>query len=215
MGQVRDFVKENKALYQPKTGPVIIDVPTMKFLMVDGKGAPDPDDGTGEHVSDFQDAMGALYGVVYSIKMSYKGDEQLPGYENFKVPPPEALWWMTDHSDFDMTKPNEWRWTLMLRVPDFVTQNIVDKYIDQLVIKKKSNRYKKVRLEEYTEGNSVQILHVGPYAEEGPNIQKMHVFAQEQGYKLHGKHHEIYFGDPRRTAPANLKTVLRQPIQKA
>lgn len=214
MSDVIDFVKENKSLYQPKTDPVIVDVPNMKFLMVDGAGAPDPDEGSEKDVSEFQEAMGALYGVVYSIKMSYKGEEQLPGYQNFKVPPPEALWWMADDSDFDVKKPKLWRWTLMIRVPGYVTQEIVENYIQKLVIKKKTDNYKKVYLKDFHEGLAVQLMHVGSYSTEGPNIEKMHAFANKEGYALRGKHHEIYYGDPRRTSPEKLKTVLRQPVSK-
>ncbi|MCA9342389.1 GyrI-like domain-containing protein [Candidatus Saccharibacteria bacterium] len=214
MSDVIDYVKENKQLYKPGKKPEIIDVPKMQFIMVDGKGAPDPDEGSSKDVTEFQEAFQVLYGLAYSIKMSYRGDEQLPGYQNFKVPPPEALWWMTDNSDFDVNQPDKWRWTLMLRMPDFVTDKIVTNFIDKLVIKKKSDIYKKARLEDFKEGKSVQIMHVGPYSAEGPNIEAIHKYALEQGYKLHGKHHEIYYGDPRRSAPEKLKTVLRQPVKK-
>ncbi|MGZ6005405.1 MAG: GyrI-like domain-containing protein [Candidatus Saccharimonadales bacterium] len=212
--EVKDYVREQKDLYMPKSEPVIIEVPEMLFLMVDGSGAPDPEEGTPEHQSEFQQAFTALYGVVYSIKMAYKGDEQPPGYFNFKVPPPEGLWWMGDGTDFDMSKRGNWRWTLMIRVPEFVTPDLVQKYVEQLVSKKKDEVYRKVRVEPYHEGLSVQLMHVGPYADEGPNIQKMHQFALDQGYKLHGKHHEIYYGDPRRSAPEKLRTILRQPIAR-
>lgn len=211
---VRDFLKDQKDLYFPKTEPVIVDVPSMKFLMVDGHGAPDPDAGTAPHISDFQRAIGALYGLVYSVKMSYKKDTQPEGYYNFKVPPLEAQWWMADGKKFDMSRPNDWRWTAMIRVPEYVTEAVVAGYADELARKKKTDSYKQVRLETFTEGPSVQIMHIGSYAEEAPNIAKMHTYAQEQGYKLHGKHHELYYGDPRRTAPEKLKTVLRQPVTK-
>lgn len=214
MSGVIDFVKENKQLYKPGRQPEIVEVPKMKFIMVDGKGAPDPEKGTDEDVSEFQKMFPVLYGLAYGIKMSYKGEEQLPGYQNFKVPPPEALWWMADNSDFDIERPDKWRWTLMLRVPDFVTEKIVQDFIEKLVVKKKSEDYKKARLEEYQEGLAVQVMHVGAYKEEGPTIDAMHAFAKQQGYTLHGKHHEIYYGDPRRTTPEKLKTVLRQPVVK-
>lgn len=211
---VIDFVKQEKGIYAPKSEPVIVDIPEMQFLMIDGEGAPDPSDGTEEHIGDFQRATGALYGIAYSIKMAYKGDSQPKGYHNFKVPPLDGLWWMKDGGEFDMTKPSDWRWTIMIRVPDFVTKDVVSNYADMLVKKKNSDVYKDVRLEKFHEGLCVQIMHIGSYASEGPNIKKMHDYAEKQGYKLHGKHHEIYFGDPRRTAPERLKTVLRQPIKK-
>ena len=211
---VRDFVKENKDIYLPKTSPVIVDVPEMVFLMIDGAGAPDPDEGSSGHKNEFQAAMGALYGLVYSVKMSPKKNAALKAFYNFKVAPPEGLWWMKSGKAFDMRKRNEWRWTLMIRVPEFVTQKIVYGYVNELVAKKKNEVYRKVRLEKFREGLSVQLMHIGSYASEGPNIERMHVFAKEQGYKLTGKHHEIYFGDPRRSAPEKLKTVLRQPVAK-
>lgn len=214
MSDVVDFVKKDKALYQPKAEPVIVVVPKMKFLMIDGQGAPDPDVGSEKDISEFQKAVGALYGLVYSIKMSEKKGDQPEGYQNFKVPPLEALWWMADDSEFDVKKPEKWRWTAMIRVPDFVNPEVVSKFADELVTKKKTDIYKQVRLDEFFEGESVQIMHIGPYDAEEPNIDKMHDFAKDHGYSLRGKHHEIYFGDPRRSAPEKLKTVLRQPIQK-
>lgn len=212
---VVDFVKENKQLYMPKTGPVIVKVPKMQFLMIDGRGAPDPNHGSEEDKNVFGEAVGALYGLTYSIKMSDKKGEAPKNYHNFKVPPLEALWWMDSGQAFDVASPDDWRWTAMMRMPDYVTKEVVGHFADILVKKKKSDIYKKVRLESFMEGPSVQILHIGPYDAEGPNIDKMHAYAKEQGYKPQGKHHEIYYSDPRRTAPEKLKTVLRQPVEKA
>lgn len=209
-----DFVKERKDLYQPGREPGIIDVPKMQFLMFDGSGAPDPDVGSDEDISEFQEALGALYGLTYSIKMSDKKGLAPAGWQNFKVPPLEALWWMDDGSEFDTSRPEKWRWTALMRMPDFLTPEIVATFADMLEAKKKSEIYKKVRLESYHEGSSVQIMHVGSYADEGPNIERMHAYAKEQGYTLHGKHHEIYFGDPRRSAPEKLRTILRHPVRK-
>lgn len=184
----------------------------MQFLMIDGKGQ--PGEGGPKHNSEFQQAFSALYGITYAIKMSEKKGEQPPGFENFKVPPPEGLWWMKDGSSFDMKHTSDWRWTLMIRLPDFVTPNVVKEFVDTMVAKKKSDVYRKVRLEALHEGLSVQVMHTGSYADEGPIIQNMHTYALEHGYRLHGKHHEIYFGDPRRSKPENLKTVLRQPLAR-
>ena len=210
----RDFTKEQKGLYLPKAEPVIVDVPEMLFLMVDGKGAPDSDEGSEEHKSQFQEAIGALYGMIYSIKMSPRKDDAPDGYYNFKVPPPEALWWMQDGGQFDTAKPDDWGWTLMMRVPEYVTQEVVDHFTEILVAKKQDESFRNVRLEKHREGLSVQLMHIGSYVSEGPNIIRMHKFATDQGYQLHGKHHEIYYGDPRRSAPEKLRTVIRQPIAK-
>lgn len=207
-----DFMKQDKALYLPKTEPEIIHIPKMKFIMVDGKGQ--PEGGPPEHNTEFQNAFSALYGIAYSIKMSYKKGDEPAGYQNFKVAPPEGLWWMEDGKAFDMKRPEEWRWTLMLRMPEFVTPEVVAGYAEQLNQKKKTSIYSNVRLEEYEEGDVVQLMHIGPYDQEGPNIEKMLDYAKEKGYQLRGKHHELYYGDPRRTAPERLKTVLRQPVQK-
>ncbi len=208
-----DYVKDNKNLYKPTKKPAIVDVPKMQFIMVDGKGAPDPDAGSNEDVTEFAKAVGVIYGLAYGIKMSYKGDIKIPGYVEFKVPPLEALWWMIGGSEFDVEKPEKWRWTAMMRMPDFVTSDIVKEYIEKLNKKKKTSDFNLARLEDFTEGKAVQILHVGPYSEEGVTIETMHKYAEEEGFKLHGKHHEIYYGDPRRSAPEKLKTVLRHPIK--
>jgi hypothetical protein len=209
-----DYVKEYKYLYLPKSEPVIVEVPKMKFLMIDGKGAPDPIVGRSADISEFQAAVGALYGLTYTIKMSEKSGTQPNGYENFKVPPLEALWWMDDGTDFDTAKPLKWRWTAMIRMPEFVSAETVNKFANTLVEKKKNEIYKHVKLDYYEEGLSVQIMHIGPYSDEAPNINKMLLFAESEGYKKSGKHHEIYYGDPRRSAPEKLKTVLRQPVSK-
>lgn len=210
MAEQIDFVNQHKELYLPKTEPVIIDVPEMLFLMIDGKGQPDA--GTPEHNTEFQEVVGVLYGLVYTIKFSDKKGNPPTGYQKFKVPPLEGLWWMEGVEGFDMTRPDKWRWTLMIRVPEFVTTEAVEQFAEELEKKKGPSAYKKVRLERYTEGLSVQLMHTGPYDTEQPNIEKLHTFAMEQGYKLRGHHHELYFGDPRRTKPERLRTVLRQPI---
>lgn len=212
MSQI-DYVNDNKSLYRPTKEASIVDVPKMQFIMVDGKGAPDPDVGNEKDVSEFTRAVGVLYGLAYSIKMSYKGDNKLPGYTKFKVPPLEALWWMSDDSRFDVKKPEKWRWTAMIRMPSFVTVDIIKEYIEKLNLKKKTADFSFVRLENFTEGKVVQILHIGPYSAEGRTIEAMHNYAKEGSFKLHGKHHEIYYGDPRRSSPEKLKTVLRNPIK--
>ncbi len=206
-----DFVTSNKALYQPGTEPELVDVPAMQYLMIDGAGQPDMMEKDPNNT--FQQAFSALYGIAYSIKMSHKKGLQPEGYENFKVPPPEGLWWMKDEKFFDMERPQDWRWTLMLRMPDYVTKTVVQEFAETLVVKKKSEVYRQVRLETYIEGQCVQLTHIGPYSEEGPNIQRLHQFAKDHGWQLHGKHHEIYYGDPRRSKPEKLKTVLRQPVR--
>lgn len=205
-----DFRKD--ALYKAKTEPEIIEVPKLLFVMVGGKGAPET---SGIAETEFQQAMQALFGVVYTIKFWDKKFPTPPGYAKFTMAPVEGLWWMENGQDFDIAKPDEWRWTLMLRVPEFVTQDYFQDVVRECVKAKKSDAYNKVRLEWFEEGPSVQIMHIGPYDQEQPQIEKMHAYALDQGFQLIGRHHELYFGDPRRTAPEKLKTILRHPVKKA
>lgn len=203
-----DFVAQEKQFYQPAKEPAIVEVPDMLFLMFDGQGMP-------ESNPLFQKAFQALYGIAYTIKFLPKKGQIPKGYVDFKVPPPEGLWWMKGDKIFDTAKPEDWRWTLMLRMPDFVDQTLLTEVVEQLVAKKKDDIYRQVRLEPYEEGESVQMLYVGAYENEAPALKLMQEFAKAQGFKAAGKHHEIYFGDPRRSKPENLKTVLRQPIMQA
>jgi len=198
-----DVKKEMKAFYQPPTSPVLIDVPEMNFIMLDGEGHPDSEV--------FQQTIQTLYSVAYTIKFAIK--KQRTG-EEFVVPPLEGLWWTAGESEFDMGNKNNWAWTLMIMQPDFVTAEIFRAAIVEIQKKKDLELLHKVTFEKFHEGLSVQLMHIGPYSDEPVNIKKMHDFAAESGFKIHGKHHEIYLGDPRRTAPEKLKTVLRQPITK-
>lgn len=197
--------------YKAKTEPHIITVPKMLFVTYSGQGAPEGSEGA---ANEFQQAMQALFGIVYSIKFWDKKHTTPPGYAKFTMAPVEGLWWMANGQDFDMHKPAEWRWTVMLRVPEFVTPAYFAQVVRECVAAKKSDVYNNARLEWFDEGTVVQIMHIGPYASEQPNIEKMHAYARDQGYQLVGKHHELYFGDPRRTAPEKLKTILRHPVKK-
>jgi hypothetical protein len=136
------------------------------------------------------------------------------GWQDFKIPPPEGLWWMADDHDFDQAKPQLWRWTLMLRMPDFVTKYLVRVASENLVIKKKDEIYNTVRLESLSEGKCVQVMHIGPYENEVEDLAAMAAYAEAEGYQYIGKHHEIYIGDPRRTKPEKLRTLLRHPVSK-
>lgn len=200
-----DFVSQDKNLYAPKTDPEVVEVPTMWYLMYDGQGLP-------QNNPEFQQAFGALYGIAYSIKFLPKKHEAPENYVDFKVPPPEGLWWMEGKHDFDVGTPEEWRWTLMLRVPDFVTQALVDQMAEELLAKNGKDVYKKVRVAPLSEGLSVQVMHLGPYESEWADLASMAAYADAGGYAFTGKHHEIYFGDPRRTKPEKLRTILRHPV---
>lgn len=198
-----DFKKKLKHLYRPSPKkPVVIDVPEMNFLMVDGKGYP----GTSK---EYTEAIEVLYGVSYPLKFALKKG----GVLDYVVMPLESLWWIEGKEEFDPEAKDDWRWTSMIMQPDEVTLDFLSDTIEVVREKKDLAALSKLRLESYYEGLSVQIMHIGPYSEEAPTIERLHNFAEEQGFKLRGKHHEIYLGDPRRTAPEKLKTVIRQPVE--
>jgi len=198
----RDFKKELKHLYQPSAKEFsVVEVPPMNFLMIDGHGDPNNN-------PDFQGGMDALYGMVYTIKFALK-----PQGIEFVIPPSEALWWMEDMSEFSLETKDRWDWTMMIMQPDEVTDEIVEEARLELARKKDPPALSKLRYERYAEGLSVQIMYFGAYADEGPTIARMHDFIRDNGYQTNGKHHEIYLGDPRRTAPEKLKTFIRQPIK--
>jgi hypothetical protein len=198
----RDFKKELKHLYGPSTKKFsVVDVPPMNFLMIDAEGNPNNNPA-------FQEGMEALYGMAYTIKFALK-----PQGVEFVVPPPEGLWWMEDMSEFNLETKDRWQWTMMIMQPDEVTHEIVDAAQGELARKKNPPALSKLRYERHHEGLSVQIMYLGAYADEGPTIARMHEFIRENGYDFNGKHHEIYLGDPRRTTPEKLKTVIRQPVK--
>ena len=170
--------------------------------MMDGKGNPN-------NSKEFQDAIEALYPVAYTLKfMIKKGPQQV----DYGVMPLEGLWWMDDMSEFSMENKDKWKWTLMIMQPDFIDRKMVEDAIEAVAKKKAPAALSKIRFESMKEGKCAQILHIGPYDQEPANIMKLHAFIKENGYKLHGKHREIYLTDMRRTAPDKLKTIIRQPM---
>lgn len=199
-----DYRKDLKHLYLPSARDfTIVDVPPMNLLMADGSGDPNTS-------ADFQEVVNALYGLAYTLKFALKAQ----GVE-YTVPPLEGLWWSPEGSDLTSTDKSAWHWTLMIMQPPPVTAEWVDKARAELARKRNPPALPRVRFEAYHEGLSVQILYVGAYADEGPTIARMHEFIRANGYVAQGKHHEIYLGDPGRTAPDKLKTVIRQPIRKS
>jgi len=200
-----DFKKELKHLYRPSSKEfVVVDVPPMKFLMIDGHGDPNT-------AQEYQDAVEALYAVSYKLKFTSKKELG----KDYVVPPLEGLWWAEDMEAFTAARDKSaWDWTMMIMQPEWITQGMVEEAVKQ-VEKKGLPALSKLRLETYHEGLAVQILHIGSYDDEGPTIAKMHQeFMPENGYEPVGKHHEIYLSDPRKVAPEKLKTVLRQPVRK-
>ncbi len=208
-----DYKKLLKELYMPPAKePAIVDVPAMNFIMVDGTIRP------GEIVAesaDFQEAMSALYGLVYTLKFMLKGKSDIP---DSIIMPLEGLWSFDskrgDGSDFEIgNREIPWYFTAMIMQPEHIKKEHFLAARDELKAKKNPQGLEKARFERWEEGRSVQILYVGPYADEMPVIERMHKYAADRGHKLRGKHHEIYMGDPRRTKPEKLRTVLRHPLE--
>lgn len=198
-----DLKKQHKAFFAPKKTPGIVEIPALPYLMIDGAGAPESEA--------FKDAVAALFSAAYTLKFLVKGS----GRTDFAVAPFGARWWADDMSAFVAGRRDDWQWTVMIMQPDHVTAADLDATLAELSRKKKRvPTHDKLRLETLEEGTCVQVLHLGPYADEGPVIAGMHAYAEEQGYALTGKHHEVYLSDPRRTAPEKLKTVLRQQLKK-
>ncbi len=200
-----DYKKELKHLYKPSGKNFsLVEVPVLQYLMIDGHGDPNTS-------KLYQESIEALYGMAYTVKFANKNIENTPDYT---VMPLEGLWYMENMEEFSSSNKNDWLWTAMIMMPDFITSELFEQSRDVLKKKKNPARLNDLRLEKYEEGISVQILYTGSYSDEGPTIDAMHKFAFENGYKLKGKHHEIYLGDPRKTAPEKLKTVIRQPVTK-
>ena len=198
-----DLKREWKELYAPGREPVIVDVPELAFLMIDGRGDPNT-------APEYRAAIEALYSVAYTIKFAIKRG---PAALDYVVMPLEGLWWTPDMSRFSVEDKSAWSWTAMMAQPDHVTEAIVGEAVAQAARKKPLPEAPKLRLERFAEGLAAQVMYLGPYAAEGPTIERLHAFIAEQGYERAGKHHEIYLGDPRRTEPAKLKTVIRQPMR--
>jgi hypothetical protein len=187
-------------LYRATTTPQLVEVPPLRFLCVDGHGDPNTS-------ASYAAAVQALYAVSYAAKFAIKK----AGGEAFKVAPLEGLWWAADLGVFGTGQKSAWDWTMMIRQPDTVTAELVERLTAEVAIRKSLPRARELRLDEVEEGRAAQVLHIGPYAAEGPTIAALHAFIHEQGLDLRGKHHEIYLGDPRRAAPEKLRTIIRQP----
>jgi hypothetical protein len=198
-----DFRKEQPALFSPPEDDfVLVKVPRLRFVKVDGQGDPNT-------ASAYADAVGWLYAVSYAMKFLAKEDGT-----DYVVPPLQGLWWADDHVAFTADRRDEWRWTMMIMAPDFVTKSQFDAAV-QKAGKKLGTPPETLRFEDYEEGLAVQILHVGSYAEEAPTIKRLHqAFLPANGLVENGPHHEIYLSDPRRTEAAKLKTILRQPVRQ-
>lgn len=212
-----DFKKAYKDLYLPKTEAVVIDVPSMKFIMIQGKGDPNNENG------EYQEALALLYGLSFTIKMSKKGNKEIEGYIDYVVPPLEGYWKMGNSTNIDFEHKEKFEWTAMIRQPDFVTKEVFDWACEELK-KKKGLPVEKAQFKEVTEGLCVQCMHIGCYDDEPKTIKKIEEYIAKEGLQndigtrledgTTRLHHEIYLSDPRKTKPENLKTVLRVPVRK-
>lgn len=203
-----DLKKQLKHLYAPSAKTVeIVQVPPLKFAMIDGKIEPGCRPGDSPR---FQAATAALYGVSYALKFMSKQQAENP--IDYGVMPLEALWWI-EEGEFDFDRPDNWRFCAMILQPDHITEDLFAEALDRQRQKADAPALDDLRFATFEEGLCVQTLHIGPYATEPATVARMEAFARNHGYLFHRKHHEIYLSDPRRTAPEKLKTILRHPIE--
>ena len=201
-----DFKKELKHLYQPSAQVIrVVNVPPMNFLMIDGQGDPNGSQA-------YTNAVAALFSVSYALKFMVKKSElQL----DYGVMPLEGLWWADDIQQFSVHDRANWEWTMMIMQPELILPEMVEQAVAETQKKKKElDALSALRFERFAEGKMAQLLHVGPFSDEGPTVKKLHAYIDANG-KLSGKHHEIYLSDITRAAPANWKTVIRQPLECA
>ncbi|MBR3052710.1 MAG: GyrI-like domain-containing protein [Firmicutes bacterium] len=207
-----DYKKEYKEFYMPKNTPAIVDVPAMNYIAVRGHGDPNLEDG------EYKQAIGLLYGIAFTIKMSKKGGRQIEGFFDYVVPPLEGFWWQEGVSGVDYSRKEDFNWISVIRLPDFVTREDFDWAVREAEAKKKTD-FSKVEFLTYDEGLCVQCMHIGPYDDEPATVLRMHEFMEQQGYSLditdQRLHHEIYLSDARKTAPDKLRTVIRHPVRKS
>ncbi len=205
-----DFKKEYKDFYMPKTTPGLVDVPPMNYLAVRGQGDPNTEGG------DYQNTVGLLYGVAYTLRMSYKGPHKIEGFFDYVVPPLEGFWWQEGIHGMDYARKEDLHFISLIRLPDFVTREDFDWAVAEATRKKKQD-FSRVEFLPYHEGLCVQCMHIGSYDDEPETVRRMHEYMQAQGYELDITdtrfHHEIYLSDPRKSAKP--KTVVRHPIRKA
>lgn len=195
-----DLTKEDKNYYTAKTSPQIIEFPKLSYLVIEGKGEP-----AGEA---FTEAVQALYPLAYGIKGLCKKEGK-----DFTVAKLEGLWWVKSNRPALEVPRGEWYWKLLIRLPDFVTSEIVDEAKREVMKKKRIELVKEIKFEKITEGKCIQVLHIGPYSTEPETIKKMREMMKENNLTGNDYHHEIYLSDPRKTPPQKMKTILRQPVK--
>lgn len=207
-----DYKKEYKEFYMPANRPSLVEIPPMNYIAVKGHGNPNEEDG------DYKKAINLLYGIAYTIKMSYKGEHKIAGYFEYVVPPLEGFWWQEGVKGIDYRHKEDFNWISVIRLPDFVSREDFDWAVQEATRKKKTD-FSKVEFFHYEEGLCVQCMHLGSYDNEPVTVKMMDDFIRENGYVLdineNRLHHEIYLSDPRKADVSKLKTVIRHPIRKA
>lgn len=206
-----DFKKEYKEFYMPKNKPEIVTIPAMNYIAVHGHGNPNDKGGA------YQQAVGVLYAVAYTLKMSYKGSHKIEGFFEYVVPPLEGFWWQENIHGIDYNKKDSFNWVSVIRLPDFVTKKDLEWAVEEASKKKKMD-CSSAEFSTFTEGLCVQIMHIGPFDDEPATIAVMDQYLQENGYVNDitdvRMHHEIYLSDARKVEPSKWKTVIRHPIKK-
>jgi len=209
MPETKDYKKEYKELYLPKTEPTIIDIPEITFVAIAGKGNPNEKEG------EYQRALGVLYGIQYTIKMSKKGKCAINGYFDYVVPPLEGLWWFDEGET--VSEKSKYNWISLIRLPKFVNEEVFQWAVMEASSKKGIDT-QNAKYMKFTEGLCVQCLHIGSYDSEPETLKKMESFIEENELLIdlnnHRRHHEIYLSDPRKTEVSKLKTVLRIPVKR-
>jgi len=202
-----DYKKDFKTLYMPKTAPEIVDVPSMPFFTLSGSGDPNREA--------FAEETAALYSLSYAVKMSYKSDNVPAGYYEYTVFPLEGVWDLLDRSKPATDKSNL-KYKIMIRQPDFLTEPMFERFLEQTKKKKPNPFLGQVRFERISDGLSCQMMHLGSFDDEPQSFARMETYCEEQGFiPTSLLHREIYLSDPRRVEPAKMKTVLRFPVRKS
>ena len=205
-----DYKKEYKEFYMPPQNPTIVTIPPMNYIAVRGEGNPNEEDGQ------YKQAIGLLYGIAYTIKMSKKSSRQIEGFFDYIVPPLEGFWWQDKLKGIDYAHKENFKWISLIRLPDFVTKTDLEWAVREATQKKKLD-FSKVEFLTYDEGLCVQCMHIGSYDDEPETVKLMHEYMEQQGYSIYIAenrfHHEIYLSDARKVAPEKLKTVIRHPIK--
>lgn len=205
-----DYKKEYKEFYMPKAKPELVTVPRMNYLAVRGTGDPNVEGGA------YKEAIGLLYGVAFTVKMSKKGNHKIEGFFDYVVPPLEGFWWQKDTEGIDYSRKGDFCWISMIRLPDFVTEEDFGWAVSEAA-RKKGRDFSKVEFLTVEEGLCVQCMHVGAYDDEPQTVALMDAFLEANGYEndfsAERMHHEIYLSDARRVPPERRKTVIRHPVR--